>query len=503
MKSDSQQYENDIFISYAHIDNQALTENQKGWIDRFHRTLEIRLQELLGENPKIWRDKKLQGNDVFSDAIVRQFQSAAILISVISPRYVKSEWCTKELSEFIEVAEQKQGLRIGDKLRTFKVVKTPVPREKMPPELQAVLGYEFYQIDKDTDKAVEFRRESGPEFEQRFVALVFDLAHEISQLLSTLKEDAHSGSETSIPKDEKYIYLAQTTTDLKDQSDKIKRELLEQGYTVLPDQELPTALDDLQELVRSYLQRCLLSIHLVGEKYGFVPEGEEKRSIVWLQNELAAEYSKSSELPRIIWMPKGLTPPESEHHQVEFLKHLQQESFQMGAELVQTSIEDLKSIILSQLEKLERRKTEEPDQKSEASYIYLICDEHDLEMIESLYNFLHDNGLEVLIPEFEGDAETIREAHEKNLLMCDAALIYYGSASETWVRSKVEDLSKALGLGRAEGIPNNLIYVGPPESMKKKLFKSHEPPFITNFNESIPDILGEFVVKIKNGNGAS
>ena len=36
-------FENDIFISYAHIDDQPLVEGQKGWISSFHRALEIRL----------------------------------------------------------------------------------------------------------------------------------------------------------------------------------------------------------------------------------------------------------------------------------------------------------------------------------------------------------------------------------------------------------------------------------------------------------------------------
>ena len=42
------EFESDLFVSYAHIDDQALTEGQKGWISTFHRALEIRLAQLLG-----------------------------------------------------------------------------------------------------------------------------------------------------------------------------------------------------------------------------------------------------------------------------------------------------------------------------------------------------------------------------------------------------------------------------------------------------------------------
>ena len=84
---------NDVFISYAHIDDQALTEGQKGWITQFHRILEVRLGQLLGEKPTIWRDQKLQGSDVFDDKIVNAFREAKVMVSIMSPRYMKSEWC--------------------------------------------------------------------------------------------------------------------------------------------------------------------------------------------------------------------------------------------------------------------------------------------------------------------------------------------------------------------------------------------------------------------------
>ena len=34
---------NDVFISYAHIDNETIEEDQKGWITQLHRILQVRL----------------------------------------------------------------------------------------------------------------------------------------------------------------------------------------------------------------------------------------------------------------------------------------------------------------------------------------------------------------------------------------------------------------------------------------------------------------------------
>ena len=137
------QFDRDIFISYAHIDNESLAEELEGWISILHRGLEIRLAQLRGEKPDIWRDLKLTGNDVFSDTILEQFPNLAVLVSILSPRYVKSEWCLRELEHFYNAAGVRGGIKIGDKHRIFKVVTTYLPYEKHPKELGQLLGYEF------------------------------------------------------------------------------------------------------------------------------------------------------------------------------------------------------------------------------------------------------------------------------------------------------------------------------------------------------------------------
>ena len=68
-------FDNDVFFSYAHLDNQSFIEGQPGWISSFERALKIRLGQLLGREARIWRDPKLQGNDFFGDTLdsIRRF----------------------------------------------------------------------------------------------------------------------------------------------------------------------------------------------------------------------------------------------------------------------------------------------------------------------------------------------------------------------------------------------------------------------------------------------
>lgn len=144
------QFEKDIFISYAHIDDESLIASQKGWITEFHRALEIRLAQLLGRRPIIWRDPSLQGNHIFDQQIVSQFSQVAIMISIVTPRYAKSEWCVREVNEFYETCKQNIGFSLQNKARIFKVIKTPIKSDQHPEKIQNVLGYEFYSTDVNT-----------------------------------------------------------------------------------------------------------------------------------------------------------------------------------------------------------------------------------------------------------------------------------------------------------------------------------------------------------------
>jgi len=70
-------FERHVSISYAHIDNQPLTPEQKGWVTLLHGTLQTMLSQRIGGQADIWRDEKVRGNDIFSNEIVDQLLKIA------------------------------------------------------------------------------------------------------------------------------------------------------------------------------------------------------------------------------------------------------------------------------------------------------------------------------------------------------------------------------------------------------------------------------------------
>ena len=251
-------YDGDAFISYAHLDNVELAEGHKGWVANLHRALEIRVGQLLGKHTEIWWDPKLQGNDVFAETLIERLRRVAALVAVVSPRYVRSEWGRRELAAFVQAAQQQGGLAVGDKSRLFKVLKTPVPLEEHPPELQPLLGYEFFRTDPATGKVRELNEIFGPEAERDFWLRLDDLAHDVCRLLEVLEDLAAEAPRTP-GRSDVVIFLAETTADLREPREAIRRDLEQHGYTVLPARPLPLSAAELEAAVRADLARCRMS----------------------------------------------------------------------------------------------------------------------------------------------------------------------------------------------------------------------------------------------------
>lgn len=144
-------YPNDVFISYSHIDNQPIDGAGGGWADTFHELLQNFVDVHLGRRTAIWRDRRLTGADIFSDEIEQQLKAAAVLVSIISPGYLQSDWCNRELFAFTRAAEDGRSLRSGNLQRVVKVLRLPTERSALPPVLDNVLGAQFYRLDPARD----------------------------------------------------------------------------------------------------------------------------------------------------------------------------------------------------------------------------------------------------------------------------------------------------------------------------------------------------------------
>jgi hypothetical protein len=450
-----------------------LTPGEKGWVSRFHTTLKALLSMRLGRTAKIWRDEKLQGNDVFSDEIVLRFRQSAALVSIVTSRYLNSEWCTREAREFCQSALQNGGLRLANKSRVFKVIKNPVDNQQaLPAPMREVLGYDFFT--EEDGAPLELDPAYGQTYGERYNKKVGILAYEISQLIKMSDSGAAAAAEPQAS-NKPAVYLAECGYDRKQARELLDAELKRLGYTVLPDQLLPTDQAQYVAAVEGMLARCALAIHLVGERGGVVPDGPTAKSVGVLQNETAAARCKSGGLKRLIWLPQGTHS--GDPGQQAFIEALHQDvEAQFGADLITGDIELLRGAIHTTLKKIEQPEQTQPERDNPdvratagdcKNLMYFILDEKDRKASVPLRRFCRQSGFDVALPAFEGDASQIRKNSQQLLENCDAVLLFYGAGDEAWKAAMDSELKKMAGYRGSKPPPTIYTYLAEPRTNDK------------------------------------
>lgn len=421
-----------IVFNYARSD-EARAGGQR-WVSEFAEALRFRLGQLLGEG---------------------ELPEGEILVSILSPGYVGDASCASELQEFL--AGHGDASAHG---RVFKVVKSPVSADQLPTELHGLASYELFATDPETGETRELSRHSPGDLSRRYWARLTDLAIDISRAIRP--KESHAD-------DSRTVFLAETSGDLGEERQLIRRELTQRGLHVLPDRPLPSTVAELLSQVREQLARCRLSIHPVGRSYGEVPEGGEE-SLVALQAELAIERGAAGGFSRLVWTPPNLQA--EDERQRRLLERLSTDSrIGAGSDFLVTSLEKLKVTILCALD--ERRMGEE--EATDAPHqVFLVCDQRDVERCRPLQEHLEDRGFGVALPSFEGDESDVRIDHERKLCRCDAVLIHWGEGSESWIRGMLLEVRKSLGLGRRKPSPETAVYLDAPETPAKASFVAGE-----------------------------
>lgn len=517
----------DIFISYGHLDDEDPAGDVKGWVNLLVERLPRLISNNLGYLPKVWRDERsLHGNDLLTAAIGEGVTSSRLIIPIVSPRYVQSAWCLRELSTFCSTPPP-LGLP-AHRSRIFKVIKTPLLfhlANQEPESLRELIGYPFYEM--EGEMPVEFAAEVVPNKDPRYWTTLRRLAWDVSNMLAMLKHaeaEASAPVVSAIPQSEapsisvtpaipnstngaqKFVYLAETTSDLTSERELVRDELRQRGYGVLPEERLPAAeLQEIETSLRDLLARCAMSVHLIGKRYGSTPE-DDPRSLVCLQEEFAAQRNASdANFTRLLWMPQGLMTPLLEitdARQKQFVTDVQNR-IGAGAELLQTSIEDLKTRIVEKLNPPAPAATAAAKTgRAKLKQVYLICENRDRALIRPIKEYLFKQNIEV-ITWLDGEAgQTLMDYHHKNLRECDAALVFFGNGDEPWVRKNLEDLEKAYGYGREDDWTASAVYVGAPPNDQKEDFLTHLVPYvIRNFNSFDPNDLRDFVTAVHASEG--
>jgi hypothetical protein len=103
-------FAHDVFVSYAHADNQLVAGAKIGFVSQLVADLRTEVGRKVGVSLDMWWDHyKLPGNVSVTPEIVRAAGDCAAIIVVVSPAYLRSEWCKDELRVFFDHLHARQN----------------------------------------------------------------------------------------------------------------------------------------------------------------------------------------------------------------------------------------------------------------------------------------------------------------------------------------------------------------------------------------------------------
>ena len=439
-------FKNDVFISYTQADDRSDASGRQ-WVTKFEMDLHTRLSLISGRSIQIWRDRTNVGrSDRFNAEIAAQIRESAVLIVVLTPSYAHSGSCRQAREAFSAASAES-----GDRARVIKVVKTHVDLEMYPDDLRSLSEHRFY-IEEQSGVHREIHLHRDQAIRDMYPTLVDDVAQEVHTTLRLMEPAAGAFAAAGS------VYLAETSSDLEEQRNAIRRSLLQQGFTVLPKAPLRLlSTPQLREAIETDLASARLTIHPIGARYGFIPELADGASIVRMQLECAAHDRRNGELARLIWLPEGQRP--DEELQNSFIREIREKWAGNPFQVIEASLQRFQTNLQ---DVLTRGQHSTPTAARRRPAVYVLCaGGDDRKAARGLRSYLCAQDLDV------GSAAPSAERHLRRLVEDDAFLVYYGQCPDEWVQDRVAELADPRHSKRSSPVLARAVFLADPRTDDK------------------------------------
>lgn len=446
-------FKNDIFISYRHASNAS----DDKWVDVFCEKLREHLVEYVG-NVTMWRDDPgIRAGDLWRPEIVAALDTAAIFLAIISRTYFDSDVCREELDHFLaRVKDPNEAIRCAI-VPIFK--HPPKPDQELPQELAAFDHHEFFEWDPPgSPRWREFipgrDEKAAGDFSAALSRLAQDLTIQLEKLGGLMRKRMVAT-----------VYLARVGPELHTEREKLRADLLQRGYLVVPDRSYLWHASDFSAKIAGDLDAAQLCIHLVGRATSIESNTHER---VRLQLELATEAMKhKGKPPPLVWIQPAKETDEAAQRVIDYVE---QDLANDGVEYWQGSLEDFKTQIYDQLPK----PTTSPS-IAKSTDIALIVEESDIattgEINDALVNKLKYNPERI---KFSGSNPKEPSSFVKKLNRCGQCIIFWAAQPEEWV-SEILALDALTGYLGKEKL---CVYIAAPASPEKTTFRTNKARII-------------------------
>ena len=430
-------FEHDVFISYAHADNQPM-DGSEGWVTAFVKRFRVALsQRLGGQLPDVYFDTRLQANQQLED-ILSAVRGSALFLAVGSRAFIERQWTNLELSTFASTG--------ASTARIFLIeCMPPWPDQQYPSPIRTHRRLQFY-LPAGPEEKVEVPLSPAND-SARFNQLVHDVAHWVSEALRLVKNSSRPAAASAEPPelsaDSRTVLIAQVTDDLEDEAASLRRYLVQFGIRVLPEQAYPQGGHEFAEAFQRDIDRADIFVQLLGPRPGrFPPDLPAGYSV----HQYEAAVKKHLEI--LQWHEPGIDSKASSSDAYRQMLD--------GPKVVVSGFEALKAQVKDAAVKPKvTPKTKAPD------LAFINADQPDMEIAKTVQSQFTSQNVSTVLPLFNQTSSATRSDLEENLVESDVLVFIYGNARPEWIRSQLRLYNKMRPRRSTE--PRALaICVGPP-----------------------------------------
>jgi hypothetical protein len=441
-------YRHDIFVSYARVDDIADLGVEFGWVSSLINGLKIRLSQKLGRGDifELWKDEQLAPNKPLSPEILEALKQSATLVIILSPGYIASEWCQREMQTFWQELAQ----RMASDSRIFVIERDKLEFTKKPKELKDLLGYQFWYPDPD-GKAPRILGDPIPNPNERlYYDKLGDLANDLAKELERLRSLGTQAIESATQPDARpTVYLAEVTDDLDIQRDQVFRHLDQEGYRVIPTEtsHYPAYFAGgsiAAEAIAMDMKNCKLFVQLLSNLTGKCLAGQP--SFPHLQYRTAQNLA----VPVLQWRHNGL--------QMETIGLAEHRALVEADTVLAIGLEEFKQECITRL----KAQVKKVKPTVNSNLVFLNASNEDLVLGQTIGTHLSQNAIGYALPLQAGDPKSIQEDWELNLSECDGLIIVYGPATYAWARAQILRCRRIISL-RDRPLKALAVFESPPE----------------------------------------
>lgn len=377
------------------------------------------------------KQKEVEASLLDDAAMEMQENTCHIYVPVFSRKTLASQ-------EYLERITKQYSRKQQKGLKLLGLIKDSVVAEKVNSLFPELTVLKMFLVDNDTGQDVSDKNLWKKENLDVFLFKIYDLCNEVERAV-------RSAGEAQINRSLKAVYLAEASPDVMPVRDEIRRELIKMGFEVFPSRSLVGTAKEMEKSINEYLQKSLLSIHLFGK----LPQEAKVNdvAVIELENKVAAAYFSTkietkkvkNTFSRIIWMPDNLVV--MNEVQGKLLREIQRDKkLYAGADIIRSSVEELKDIILEKLHEEEKsgggneHKLQTQAVPSDRKIIYVINSEKNREGATAVKKILETGGWQVV--EETGSGISDKERLQK----CSSVLFYYIDEEPAWLRSKMSEV---------------------------------------------------------------